>query len=86
MTNNLPILVKELEVEYKKGKNILIHCHAGAQRSATVVTAFLMYMLKTDMEMAIKHVLKCSPNAFWFGGQINFLRSLEHFNQVVKQM
>ena len=37
--------------EYKKGKNILVHCLAGNQRSAAFVASFLMLYKKYDAIM-----------------------------------
>jgi protein-tyrosine phosphatase len=81
MTENLPFLVKELETAYKKGKNILIHCHAGVQRSATVMTAFLMYTNNFNLETATNMLLKYHPIAFSFGKQNNFKESLINFEK-----
>jgi len=79
MFQALPSVVKELEERYKKGKNILIHCQAGAQRSATVAAAFLIHITKTTPEVATKHILKFRPNAFFFGEKNNFQQALDNF-------
>ena len=44
----------KLVKEYKSGRNILVHCHAGMQRSAAVVAMFLisMYGMSADEAMA----------------------------------
>jgi len=36
--------------EYRKGKNILVHCLAGNQRSATFITVFIMYYKKLSLQ------------------------------------
>lgn len=41
MTKTLPGLTKDIAAFRKHGKRILIHCHAGAQRSAAMMAAYL---------------------------------------------
>ena len=36
-----------------EGKNVLVHCHAGKSRSATVVIAFLMRDKKISLQQAL---------------------------------
>jgi len=78
--DNFYKLVKELlpiiEIEYNKGKCILVHCLAGNQRSAAFICAFLMYVKKFRLEEAISYLLEKKPNVFFFGSQINFKDSL----------
>jgi hypothetical protein len=88
----LPFILKKL---LKEHKNILIHCHAGAQRSACIVTAVLFVLVdneimefdeipnKTDksklMKKVIAYVLAKRPRAFSYGFRVNFKKSLETF-------
>ena len=88
----LPFIFKKLLSEHK---NILVHCHAGAQRSACVVTAVLFVLVdneimqfdeipnKTDksklMKKVIAYVLAKRPRAFSYGFRVNFKKSLETF-------
>jgi protein-tyrosine phosphatase len=44
--------------EYKKGKNILVHCLAGNQRSAAFICAFLMYYKNISLEESVKYLLE----------------------------
>jgi hypothetical protein len=37
----LPVVLDFIDKKYKEKKNILIHCHAGKQRSAIVVASFI---------------------------------------------
>jgi protein tyrosine phosphatase len=78
--DNFYTLVKELlpiiEIEYNKGKCILVHCLAGNQRSAAFVCAFLMYVKKFTLEESISYLLEKKPNVFFFGNQINFKDAL----------
>merc|ERR1711933_223390 len=60
----LPYFVKAIRFieavrDENSGKNdnrILIHCHAGISRSATITIAYLMYSWKLTMFDAITHV------------------------------
>ena len=63
--------------EYKKGKNILVHCLAGNQRSAAFICAFLMYYKNISFEESVKYLLEKKPNVFFFGQMINFKNALE---------
>lgn len=88
----LPFILKKL---LKERKNILIHCHAGAQRSASVVAAVLFVLLdnhimefedlkhKPDksklMRKVIAYILEKRPRAFSYGFRVNFKKSLESF-------
>jgi hypothetical protein len=88
----LPFILKKLLTEHK---NILIHCYAGAQRSAICVTATLFVLVdndimqfdeipnKTDkskmMKKVIAYVLAKRPRAFSYGFRVNFKKSLETF-------
>lgn len=78
--DNFYKLVKELlpiiEIEYNKGKCILVHCLAGNQRSAAFVCAFLMHAKKFTLDEAILFLLEKKPNVFFFGNQINFKKAL----------
>ena len=84
----LPFLIQKL---IKEKKNVLIHCHAGKQRSAVVVAA-LLYILK-DCSNDPKGKKKCMldvinyirirrPQAFSFGLRINFQTSLENYFKI----
>ncbi|KAG8997137.1 hypothetical protein FRB90_012571, partial [Tulasnella sp. 427] len=52
----LPPAVAFIEAALKSGKGILIHCVAGISRSASIVTAYLMYSQKIDLGKALKIV------------------------------
>jgi protein-tyrosine phosphatase len=41
-----------------RGKKILVHCHRGASRSATVVTAYLMFQNSWSFDKALKELVK----------------------------
>ena len=51
--------------EYKAGRNILVHCHAGMQRSAAVVAMFMITMFGMSAEEAMKFVKSKRSVAFF---------------------
>lgn len=63
----------------KEKKNILVHCHAGMQRSAAVVTAYLCNFYKLNLDEAINLILKQRPVAFHHGKHVNFSDALFHY-------
>ena len=67
-----------------EGKNVLVHCHAGVQRSAAMVVAYLMLIYRTPLKKAIDMVIKKRPVAFLFGKSVNFMPSLTKFAQFHK--
>ena len=72
--------------EYKKGKNILVHCLAGNQRSASFITAFLMLYKNITLGESVSYLLTKKPNVFFFGETINFINALEKIeNDLVKK-
>ena len=65
--------------EYKSGKNILIHCAAGMQRSAAAMTIFLISLTGQSPEVLMSHIRKKRTIAFV--PQANFRKSINHFYQ-----
>lgn len=86
MTIYLPYIVQNLRImHHKQKRNVLVHCHAGMQRSAIVVAAYLVqYYNKTPSE-AIKYIVKKRPIAFYNGDSINFEKSLNTFYDNLKR-
>src|ERR1700678_1003123 len=42
MLNHIPFVLNFININHTKGNNILIHCHAGIQRSATIMLIYLI--------------------------------------------
>jgi protein-tyrosine phosphatase len=57
-------------------QNILVHCFAGRQRSATCLTVYLMEKHGLNPDDACKYLLKKRPEAFHFGLSLNFDQAL----------
>jgi len=64
--------------EYKAGNNILIHCAAGMQRSAAVLTIFLITLTGERAPVLMSHIRRKRPIAFV--PQANFRKSIEYYD------
>ena len=81
----LPYIIQKL---YKEKKNVLVHCFAGAQRSAAIVAAVLYTLQEKEnfpeakskcMKKIIKYITKLRPRVFSWGLRVNFKESLENY-------
>lgn len=63
--------------EYKAGKNILIHCAAGMQRSAAVMAIFLITLTGQSPPIIMSHIRK--KRQITFVPYANFRKSIEHY-------
>lgn len=52
--------------------NVIVHCRAGAQRSPTVVCAYLMKFHHWNMEHAVNYVQSKRPIAYRFYNNFDF--------------
>jgi protein-tyrosine phosphatase len=57
------------------GQPVVVHCHAGQQRSAAVMAAYLMWTRKMSLEQSVSYIKLCKPDAFLYG--VNFREALE---------
>ena len=66
----------------QKGANILIHCHAGVSRSATITIAYLLKHTKMSMMDAYRFVkgkrVIISPNFNFMGQLMEFEQALNN--------
>lgn len=58
-------IVFKLLNEYKEGRPILVHCHAGMQRSPAVVAMFLMVMYRMSLDQAKAFLKQRRPIVFF---------------------
>lgn len=65
--------------EYKAGRTILVHCHAGMQRSAAVVAMFLMTTQGMSANEAIQVVQQ--KRAITFRPAVNFEPSIRRWER-----
>lgn len=61
------------------GKNVLVHCAMGIQRSATIVACYLLKYYKADINTTILHIKHRRPQSFENG--VNFTKVLQHYRK-----
>ena len=94
MTHSMQLYIPSLaeQLRYKR-KNILVHCHAGKQRSNAFSVALLIYLdrkydiipsiifKKEDAEIQIQkminYVQSKRPQSFTYGYNVRFMKSLK---------
>lgn len=65
MLEYLPIACKLIDETLKSGKNVLVHCYAGVQRSCAIGAAYLMYKNPSLTAYdAIQRIKEKKPEAF----------------------
>lgn len=64
--------------EYKKGRTILVHCHAGMQRSAAVVAMFLITTRGMSADQSMTFIKEKRPIAFFPAA--NFERAIRRWD------
>jgi hypothetical protein len=72
-----PEIVTKVLREYNQGHTILIHCHAGKQRSAAVMAMTLLAKTRQSADAAMAYIQKRRPVAF--SPHANFDRSIRGF-------
>ena len=71
----LPDILPRIDGTIKAGRSVLVHCHAGRQRSAAVTAAYLMVRDGMERDSAIAAVRAKRREAFW--PKANFYGALE---------
>jgi quinolinate synthase len=82
MMNWSPQIVYTLRQEYNQGHTILVHCHAGMQRSAAVVAMFLVVMTEQPAEKVMAFIRSKRPIAFF--PDANFKQAILGFEQAFR--
>uniref|UniRef100_A0A6C0IWM7 Tyrosine specific protein phosphatases domain-containing protein n=1 Tax=viral metagenome TaxID=1070528 RepID=A0A6C0IWM7_9ZZZZ len=61
--------------------NVLVHCYAGKQRSASIISAYLMKFSK----MSLKQSIECikTKRLVAFTPEVNFLRALTKYELIL---
>lgn len=87
MTAYLPFVVQSLrELHHNQRRNVLVHCHAGMQRSAIVVAAYLVQFYGLTPSQATRFIVKKRPIAFMnLRAPPNFEKSLQVFFKNMKK-
>jgi protein-tyrosine phosphatase len=85
LNNEIMNIINYIYLYKKNKKNILVHCFAGMQRSATVIACYLMYYYKLKPEDAILYIKNKRNIAFMpyptFNSFIfNYIKNIEYKN------
>jgi rhodanese-related sulfurtransferase len=80
MTKWSPEIAYKILREYNTGRNILIHCAAGMQRSAAALTIFLITLTGESAPVLMSHIRRKRPIAFV--PQANFRKSIEYYDKL----
>ena len=80
----LPEIVAAMRYHISRGETILVHCHAGIQRSAAIVAAYMLkyYQKTSGRQLSLRDVTRylrsVRPQVFAFGWSTNFQKSLRN--------
>lgn len=77
-----PEIAYKIMKEYKAGNPILIHCHAGMQRSTSACAFFLMALTGEPLIAVMRKIKKARPIAF--EPSPNFIESLRGFDSLLR--
>jgi protein-tyrosine phosphatase len=72
-------ILEKMHDYISRGKNVLVHCAMGVQRSATIVACYLLKYYKADINTTILHIKHRRPQSFENG--VNFTKVLQHFRK-----
>lgn len=72
-------IVYKMLKEYKEGRPILVHCHAGMQRSPAIVAMFLMVLYRMGVDQSKAFIKQKRPIVFF--PSANFERALRGFER-----
>ena len=77
-----PEIAYKIWLEYKAGHPMLIHCHAGMQRSTTACAFFLMVLTRNPLIQVMTLIKQKRPVAF--EPRPNFAVSLRGFEELIR--
>jgi hypothetical protein len=78
-----PEIVTKVLREYGKGNTILVHCHAGKQRSAAVMAMTLLAKTRQSADAAMAYIRQRRPVAFF--PEANFDKSIRGFETALNK-
>jgi|LakMenEpi03Aug12_release.lakeMendotaPanAssembly.Ray.scaffolds.fasta_scaffold36506_4 protein-tyrosine phosphatase len=77
--NSLPFVCQWIKQRLDNGQPVVVHCHAGQQRSAAVMAAYLMWNKGLGLEQSVSYIKLCKPDAFLYS--VNFQEALEKWSK-----
>jgi protein-tyrosine phosphatase len=85
LKNEIMNIINTMDTYKKNNKNILVHCFAGMQRSATVIACYLMYYYKFRPEHAIFYIrnkrgIAFQPYPTFNSFILNYRKNIEYKN------
>ncbi len=83
MLQYLSNIIDIIRFHVMRGEHIYVHCHAGMQRSACVVAAYLIRQYKMTPQEAVYFIRNKRPIAFT--PFINFQKSLDNYYMKIKR-
>ena len=78
-----PEAVYKVVAEYRKGQSILIHCHAGMQRSAALMAMVLITLTQKPADEVMAYIRSKRSIAFFPGA--NFDASIRGFERTFRE-
>lgn len=76
-------IVYKMLKEYKEGRPILVHCHAGMQRSPAIVAMFLMVLYRMSKDQAKAYIRNKRPIVFL--PSTNFEKAIRGFERSISK-
>jgi hypothetical protein len=83
MYRMMPVICRKILEERQRGGKVLIHCHAGMQRSAGLAAGYIMryccnpgWNQPTRYRVAVDVLVRNRPVAFFGGSSVNFRGAL----------
>ena len=84
MIFNIPNFVRIIKRDMDEGRIVIVHCRMGISRSATLISAFLIWKYKISVDFAIERVRVANPNALFYLHFYDVLKSLEKISLLNK--
>lgn len=63
----------------QRGENVLVHCHAGAQRSASVIVYYLMQYGVFHVTSEFRNTSPCKQKQILYNSSVNYVVSKRPF-------
>ena len=83
MFHYLPKIVKIIKKHLDNYEGVLVHCHAGMQRSAATVAAYLLTYSDLDLKTIIKLIR--SKRKICFKPLVNFSSALTRYEKIITE-